>query len=356
MDGKGPTLVSMQYRKLGKTDIEVSSIGLGTMTWGEQNSEAEAFAQMDYALDHGVNFFDTAELYAIPPKAETYGRTEQIIGAWLKKTGRRDEIVLASKVCGPTEWCAHIRAGKSRLDMKNIIAACEASLIRLQTDYLDLYQTHWPDRNTNFFGKSGYQHAAVETFTPIEETLAAMARLVEQGKVRHIGVSNETPWGVMRYLQAGEANDSPRIASIQNPYSLLNRSFEVGLAEMSCREDVGLLAYSPLAFGVLSGKYLNGARPAAARLTLFDSYSRYSGEVAEAATQAYVQLAHTHDLDPAQMALAFILRQPFVCSAIIGATTMAQLVDNIASTELDLSDAVLEGIETIQRRYPNPCP
>ncbi len=348
--------MSLPYRKLGKTDIEVSAICLGTMTWGEQNNEAEAFSQMDYALDQGVNFFDTAELYPIPPKAGTYGRTEKIIGAWLKKTGNRQRIVLASKVCGPTAWCEHIREGKARLDAKNIIAACEASLSRLQTDYLDLYQSHWPDRNANFFGKLGYQHAADEQTTPIEETLEAMDRLIEQGKVRHAGVSNETPWGVMRHVQVSEIAGSTRIASIQNPYNLLNRSFEVGLAEIACREEISLLAYSPLAFGVLSGKYRNGTRPARARLTLFDSYTRYTGEVAEAATQAYVQLAGEHGLDAAEMALAFVLRQPFVCSAIIGATTMAQLTDNIASSALHLSDAVIEGIEAIQRRYPNPCP
>ncbi|MDQ6987389.1 MAG: NADP(H)-dependent aldo-keto reductase [Mariprofundaceae bacterium] len=346
----------MKYRKLGKTDIDVSSICLGSMTWGEQNSQAEAFEQMDYALDQGVNFFDTAELYAIPPKAETYGRTEEIIGAWFKKTGKRQRIVLASKVCGPTVWCEHIRHGKARLNAKNIIAACEASLCRLHTDYLDLYQTHWPDRNANFFGKLGYQHDAEEQKIPIEETLEAMSRLVDQGKVRHVGVSNETPWGVMRHVNLSAGTELARIASIQNPYSLLNRSFEIGLAEIACREHVGLLAYSPLAFGVLSGKYLNGAKPSAARLTLFDSYTRYTGDLAEAATQAYVQLADEHGLDPAQMALAFILRQPFVCSAIIGATTMAQLADNFASSELSLSDAVMEGIEAIHRRYPNPCP
>jgi len=348
--------MTMQYRQLGKTGIEVSSICLGSMTWGEQNSEAEAFAQMDYALDQGINFFDTAELYAIPPKAETYGRTEEIIGAWLKKTGNRQRIVLASKVCGPTAWCEHIREGKARLDAKNIIAACEASLNRLGTDYIDLYQTHWPDRNANFFGKLGYQHDTEEQTIPIEETLEAISRLIEQGKVRNLGVSNETPWGVMQHVNLSAATKLARIASIQNPYSLLNRSFEVGLAEIACREEVGLLAYSPLAFGVLSGKYLNGSRPARARLTLFDSYTRYTGAVAEAATQAYVQLADDHGLDPAQMALAFILRQPFVCSAIIGATTMAQLADNIASSELCLSDAVMEGIEAIHQRYPNPCP
>lgn len=348
--------MSMAYHKLGRTDIEVSAIALGTMTWGEQNTQDEAFRQMDYALDHGINFFDTAELYAIPPRAETYGRTEEMIGEWFKKTGNRDSVILASKVCGPTAWCPHIREGNARLNAKNIISACEASLTRLQTDYLDLYQTHWPDRNTNFFGKSGYQHQASEDMTPIEETLAALDQLIQTGKVRHIGVSNETPWGVMQYLERAEPKGLPRIASIQNPYNLLNRSFEVGLAEIACRENVGLLAYSPLAFGVLSGKYLNGAKPAASRLTLFEAYTRYSGIQADAAIEAYVGLARQHRLDPAQMALAFIRKQPFVTSCIIGATTMQQLKANIASAEITLSDEVIEAIETIHRRCPSPCP
>ncbi len=346
----------MQYRRLGKTDMTVSAIALGTMTWGEQNTAEEAFRQMDYALDQGVNFFDTAELYAIPPKAETYGRTEDIIGQWFKKRGRREEIILASKVCGPTGWCPHIRHGESRLDVKNIITACEKSLQRLQTDYLDLYQTHWPDRHTNFFGKLGYQHDTQELTTPISETLEALNLLLQQGKVRQIGISNETPWGMMQHLNLSEISVLPRIASIQNPYSLLNRSFEVGAAEIACRENVGLLAYSPLAFGMLSGKYLNGAKPEGARLTLFDAYTRYSGEQAELATQAYVKLAIEHGLNPAQMALAFILRQPFVTSVIIGATTMAQLKQNIAAINIELAGIVIEGIEAIHKRYPNPCP
>jgi len=326
------------------------------MTWGEQNSAEEAFVQIDYALDHGVNFIDTAELYAIPPRPETYGRTEAIIGDWFRRTGRRHEVILASKVCGPTGWCPHIREGKARLDKKNIIAACDASLQRLNTDYLDLYQTHWPDRNTNFFGKLGFQHSDDELFTPIEETLDAMQQLVEAGKVRHIGISNETPWGLMQYLHLAEIQAMPPVVSIQNPYNLLNRSFEIGLAEIACREQVGLLAYSPLAFGVLSGKYLDGNRPSGARLTRFEHYTRYSGPVAEEATRAYINVAKKHHLNPAQMALAFIRRQPFVCATIIGATTMQQLADNIASVHIDLSDACLNDIEQIQRRYPNPCP
>ncbi|TLS77139.1 NADP(H)-dependent aldo-keto reductase [Mariprofundus erugo] len=346
----------MIYRKLGSSDLDVPAIALGTMTWGEQNSQQEAFAQMDYALDQGINFFDTAELYAIPPRAETYGRTEEIIGAWFKKTGRRNDVILASKVCGPTGWCPHIRDGKARLNKEHIITACEASLKRLNSDHIDLYQTHWPDRNTNFFGKPGYTHMGNESFTPIEETLEAMQRLVEQGKVRHIGISNETPWGVMQHLHLAETRKLPRITSIQNPYSLLNRSFEIGLAEIACREKTGLLAYSPLAFGVLSGKYLHGQRPEGARLTLFERYGRYSGHEAELATACYVDIAAKHGLSPSVMALAFILRQPFVSSVIIGATTMAQLKENISSHDVRLSDACIADIELVQKRYPNPAP
>ncbi len=348
----------MKYHALGRSDIQVSEIALGTMTWGEQNTPQEAFAQIDCALDHGVNFLDTAELYAIPPRAETYGRTEEIIGAWLAQSGRRDDVVLASKVCGPTDWCPHIRDGKAHLDRHNIIRACEDSLRRLQTDYLDLYQTHWPDRSTNFFGKLGYQHqdAREAAGAPIEETLRAMEILVESGKVRAVGVSNETAWGVMQHLRLAEQQSLPRIVSIQNPYNLLNRSFEIGLAEVACREAVGLLAYSPLAFGVLAGKYLHGRQPAGARLTLFPHYTRYSNAQAEQATVAYVALAAEFALDPAQMALAFIRQQPFVTATIIGATSMAQLQSNLASVELQLPDACVEQIEAIHRRFPNPCP
>jgi len=346
----------MKYNRMGTSDLCVSEICLGTMTWGQQNSAADACAQMDYAVDNGINFFDTAELYAIPPTAESYGRTEAIIGNWLRNTGRRQDVILASKVCGPTGWCPHIRHGQARLDADNIIAACEASLKRLQTDYLDLYQTHWPDRNTNFFGQRGYQHRHNETATPIEATLDAMQSLVQAGKVRHIGISNETPWGMMQHLHLSDTKALPRIASIQNPYNLLNRSFETGLAEIACREQVGLLAYSPLAFGVLSGKYLHGNKPAGSRLALFEHYTRYSSPEAERATQAYIRIARTYDLDPAQMALAFIRQQPFVCATIIGATGMQQLAANISSREITLSEPCLAAIERIHSQCPNPCP
>jgi len=346
----------MKYNLLGKTELQVSEICLGSMTWGEQNSAADAFVQMNYALENGINFFDTAELYAIPPKAETYGATESIIGQWLKETGNREQVILASKVCGPTEWCPHIRDGKARLNRKHLIEACEGSLRRLNTDYIDLYQTHWPDRNCNYFGKLDYRHKREESATAIDETLEALKSLVDSGKVRHIGVSNETPWGTMQHLQCAESLGLPRIASIQNPYNLLNRSYEIGLAEISCREKVGLLAYSPLAFGTLSGKYLNGNRPSGSRLSLFEHYARYSNDRGKQATQDYVELAVKQGLDPAQMALAFIRQQPFVASTIIGATTQQQLADNIASHRITLSDACISEIQSIHNSNPNPCP
>jgi len=346
----------MQKRTLGRTDLEVSLICLGSMTWGEQNTQQQAFEQLDYALAHGVNFIDTAELYAIPPCAETYGRTEQIIGEWLRRRGRRDDVIIASKIAGPGQgWVDHIRGGRTRFDRANIVSALDESLQRLQTDYIDLYQLHWPERPTNFFGQLGYQGGA-EAFTPIGETLQVLAEQVQAGKIRHIGLSNETPWGVMRFLASAEAQGLPRVVSVQNPYSLLNRSFEIGLAEVAMREQVGLLAYSPLGFGVLSGKYLHGARPAGARITRWPHYERYSNPQALAATEAYVTLAHEHALDPAQMALAYVNSRPFLTSNIIGATSMDQLRSNIASASLKLGDEVLEGIEAIHRRWPNPAP
>jgi aryl-alcohol dehydrogenase-like predicted oxidoreductase len=347
----------MQYRLLGQTNLKVSQICLGTMTWGQQNTQEDGFAQMDYAVEHGINFFDTAELYSIPPNADTYGSTETIIGNWFKARGKRDQIVLASKVVGPgADWIPHIRHGQTRLDRKNIEAALHASLQRLQTEYLDLYQLHWPDRNTNFFGRLGYQHQADENPIPIEETLEVLNDLVKAGKVRHIGVSNETPWGVMAFVRASEQRNWPRLVSVQNPYNLLNRSFEIGLAEIAMRERVGLLAYSPTGFGVLSGKYLRGQQPPGARISLWPNYSRYTNPQANAATQAYVGLARLHGLDPVQMALAYVNSRDFLTSTIIGATSMAQLSSNIASAELVLSPEVLQGIEAIHTQHPNPSP
>lgn len=346
----------MEFRHLGKTDLKVSLICLGTMTWGEQNTQDEGFAQMDYALDHGVNFFDTAELYSIPPHSKTYGSTETIIGNWFKLRKIRDKVILASKVAGPSTGLAHIRQGHNRLDRKNIEDALHASLQRLQTDYLDLYQLHWPDRDTNYFGKLGYEHNPDDRPVPIEETLGVLDDLVKAGKVRHIGLSNETPWGVMRFLRESERHEWPRVVSVQNPYNLLNRSFEIGLAEVAIREQVGLLAYSPTGFGVLSGKYLHNKHPDGARITLWPDYSRYTNPQATAATQAYVELAQQLGLDPVQMSLAYVNSRDFLTSTIIGATNMDQLRSNIASAELVLSAEVLQAIEEIHTQYPNPSP
>jgi aryl-alcohol dehydrogenase-like predicted oxidoreductase len=344
----------MRTRKLGPTDLDVTRICLGTMTWGEQNTEAEAHEQLDYAVAQGINFIDAAEMYPVPPKAETQGRTEQYLGTWLKARGNRDQLVIATKVIGPGEF-PWLRGGP-RLDRASVLAACDTSLQRLQTDYIDLYQVHWPARSTNYFGQLNYRATNDRAATPIEETFGALAELVQQGKVRHIGISNETPWGVAEYFRLAREKNLPRPVSIQNPYSLLNRSFEVGLSEFSHRDKLGLLAYSPLAFGALSGKYLGGARPPQGRLTLFARFSRYNGEHADHAVGEYVALARQHGLDPAQMALAFVTARPFTTSTIIGATTMEQLRSNIASSEIKLSDEVLQGIEAIHKRYTIPCP
>lgn len=344
----------MEMRRLGRSDLFVSQIGLGTMTWGEQNTRDEAFAQLDYALEQGINLIDTAEMYPVPPRAATQGRTETYIGEWLKARGTRSHVVLATKVSGRSDWLPWIRGGPV-LSREHIHAACDASLKRLQTDVIDLYQVHWPDRPTNYFGKLEYKHQEAEQIA-IETTLAALDELVRAGKVRYLGVSNETPWGVAEYLRAAAAGVGPRIHSVQNPYNLLNRSFEIGLSEFAHREDTGLLAYSPLAFGVLSGKYLGGKRPEGARLTLFSRFSRYTNPRAEAATAAYVDLARKHGLDPAQMALAYVNTRPFLTANLIGATTMEQLKTNIASLNVELSDEVLAGIEEIHKQNPNPAP
>lgn len=343
----------MQTRPLGDTGIDVSRLCLGTMTFGEQNSEAEAHEQLDRATAFGINFIDTAEMYPVPPKAETQGLTEAYVGSWLKARGTRDDVILATKVAGP--GLDHIRGGP-RLTREHIHQAIDASLTRLNTDYVDLYQLHWPDRNANFFGKLGYQVKEDEDATSLEESLSALKELVDAGKVRAVGLSNETPWGVMHALSLADRLGLPRVASVQNPYSMLNRSYEVGLAEISHRERVGLLAYSPLAFGVLSGKYLDGAQPPKGRLTLFERFKRYTSPLADEATRAYVEIAREHGLDPAQMALAYVNSRPFLTSNIIGATTMEQLESNLASESLKLGDEVLEAIEAVHTRLPNPSP
>ena len=308
------------------------------------------------AQDLGVNFIDTAEMYPVPPMAETYTRTEQYIGNWLSQRGNRDKVILATKVASRADWLDYIRDGNIRLDRKNIEAAVNASLKRLQTDHIDLYQLHWPDRNTNYFGKLGYEYAPKDKPVPIEETITVMDELVKSGKIRHYGLSNETPWGAMKFVQLAEHHGYNRPVSIQNPYSLLNRSYEIGLSEVSHHEDMGLLAYSPLGFGVLSGKYLGGASPAGARLTLFERFTRYSNDNAVRATQDYVTIAKRHQLDPAQMALAYVNSRSFLTSNIIGATTLEQLKSNIESINLQLSDEVLQEIEAVHQNNPNPSP
>lgn len=344
----------MQYTKLPHSSLEISKLCLGTMTFGEQNTQADAFSQLDYALERGINFIDTAEMYPVPPKAETQGKTEAFIGNWLEKSGKREKVVLATKVAGPRN-VPYIRDNMA-LDHRHIHQAIDDSLSRLKTDYIDLYQLHWPQRQTNTFGQLNYPYPDKQEEVTLIETLEALSDLVRMGKVRYIGVSNETPWGLMTYLRLAEKHDLPRMVSIQNPYNLLNRSFEVGLSEISHHEGVKLLAYSPMAFGVLSGKYLNGARPTGARCSLFERFQRYFTPQGLQATEAYVNLAREFGLDPAQMALAFVNQRPFVAANIIGATNLQQLKTNIDSLELELSEELLLKIQEIGTRYSNPCP
>lgn len=346
----------MKYNFIPNTNIRVSRICLGTMTWGRQNNTDEAFAQMDYALAQGVNFFDTAELYPVPAKKELYAVTEEIIGKWFKERGKRNEVILASKIAGPAPFTKHIRTTGFSPD--SIREAVEGSLQRLQTDYLDLYQLHWPERVTNYFGQRGFPDNTDDAWKDnIHQVLETLSELVQSGKVRHIGISNETPWGTMRYLEEHKVHAHlPRVLTIQNPYCLLNRLFEVGLSEICSRSKMGLLAYSPLGFGVLSGKYLGGVIPRKSRLDLFPNYNRYSGETAVQATEAYAELAKKHGLSLAQMSLAFVNTRPFVTANIIGATSMEQLQENIDSIDVDLSAELLEGIEAIHQRIPNPAP
>ncbi len=346
----------MLYSKLPLTDIEVSKICLGTMTWGNQNTESDGHEQMNYAVEQGVNFFDTAELYPIPAHHDRKSKTEKIIGTWFQKKRIRDKIILATKIAGKAEFTNFIRT--TGFSKESLINAVEGSLERLQTDYIDLYQLHWPERNTNFFGQRGYVHEAADfwedNFHQVLETLRDLKR---EGKIREVGISNETPWGVMRFLEESKVHTTlPRVITIQNPYSLLNRQFEIGLSEIAHRENLGLLAYSPLGFGVLSGKYLGDRLPENSRLKLFPNYKRYSGETAVKATQKYYKLARENDLSLAQMSLAYVNTRPFLTSNIIGATGMRQLKENIDSIHVQLTAAVLDEIEKIHNEMPNPAP
>lgn len=346
----------MKYTTLPNSNIKVSKICLGTMTWGNQNTQDEGFSQMDYALNQGVNFFDTAELYPVPANAETYAETERIIGNWFKKTGNRDQVVLASKIAGSGDYTAHVRTnGFSPSALKE---AVNNSLKRLQTDYIDLYQLHWPERQTNFFGVRDYKHNPDDAWTDnFKEILETLNGFINEGKIREIGISNEKAWGTMRYLEESKTNSLPRVSTIQNAYSLLNRTFEGDLAELSIRENVGLLAYSPLASGSLSGKYMNGKVPKNSRFDLFPRFSgRYSSPQAIEATKAYFKIAKAHDISLTQMSLAFINQQPFITGNIIGATNLEQLKENIDSINITLSDAIIEQINEVHNTYPNPAP
>ena len=344
----------MNYKKLGNTDINVSTICLGTMTWGEQNTQSEAFEQMNYSLENGVNFWDTAELYAVPPKAETYGHTETIIGNWFEETKKRKDVILASKVGGPSR--KYMRNGENSFTGKNLEEALHGSLERLKTDYIDLYQLHWPERNVNNFGKLGYEHKENE-WNKFEDVLKNLKKFIEQGKIRYVGLSNETPWGVMNYLQLAKDKDLPRMMAIQNPYSLLNRSYEVGLAEVSIRENIGCLAYSPLASGYLSGKYRNKQFPKGSRMERdFDFWTRYRKPNMENAVEDYYKISQKYDLDMSQMSIKFCEVQDFMTSVIIGATTMEQLKTNVESVKVNLDSEVIKEINNVQKKYPNPCP
>ncbi|WP_081208511.1 aldo/keto reductase [Salegentibacter sediminis] len=344
----------MKYTNLPNTDLKVSKICLGTMTWGEQNTETEGHEQIDLALEKGVNFLDTAEMYSVPARPETQGRTEEIIGTWLNKTKRRDEIVLASKIVGPGEYVAHIRE-KLDYSKDTLEDALDKSLKRLQTDVIDIYQLHWPERQTNFFGKRGFSVSEGEEWEEnFEEVLSNLQDFVKKGKIKYIGLSNETPYGLMRFLEESK-KDLPRVLTVQNPYNLLNRKDEIGLTEVLHRENVGYLPYSPLGMGVLTGKHLDGIQKNT-RLDLFPQYKRYSNEQTVKATRAYSEIAKKHGLSFAQMSLAFINQQPFVTSNIIGATNLKQLTENIESIDLELSPELIEEINAVHESIPNPAP
>jgi len=345
----------MRYNSFGTTGFNISKVTLGTMTWGRQNTEAEGHAQMDYAVERGVNAFDAAELYAIPSTAETWGKTESIIGSWFKVTGKRKDIFMASKVAGPAAFAAHIRNGNLGFSSAQIDEALSGSLERLQTDYLDLYQLHWPARKVNFFGKRGLHSISNDEWEDnFLEILTKMDGLIKAGTIRHWGLSNETPWGVMRVLHLADVNGLPRPVSIQNPYSLLSRGFEVGLAEVCLRENIAGFHYSPLGMGRLTGKYLDGTASKQARLNVFPQYTRYSNDNALEATKAYAEVAKKHALNMTEMALAFVNDRDFTQSNIIGATSVEQLKTNIDSVALTLSNEVLKDLEAVQQRWPNP--
>ncbi len=345
----------MKYTTLPNSDIKVSKICLGTMTWGNQNTEAEGHQQMDFALEKGVNFFDTAELYSVPATPETYGATEKIIGSWFKKTGNREKVILATKIAGGGDYTAHIR--KDGFSKRALKEALEGSLKRLQTDYIDLYQLHWPERGVNCFGVRDYpfQTATKEAENHLE-ILEALNGFVKEGKIKQVGLSNESPWGTMKYLQTAKDYNLPRMSTIQNSYSLIHRAYEYGMSEVSLRENIGLLVYSPLAFGVLSGKYIGGKTPDGARVTLFPRFDRYSSEQSEEAVKKYQDIATKHGLSLAQLSLAFVNQLPFVTSNIIGATNLIQLKENIESINIDLSDDILKEIEKVHSIIPNPAP
>ena len=349
----------MKYKKLGTTDLDVSLICLGTMTWGTQNSEKDAFEQMDYSVSQGINFFDTAELYAVMPRKETYGKTEEILGNWFQEKKNRDKIILASKIASKSDGLEWIREGSENLgfDKKNMNAAIDASLKRLKTDYIDLYQLHWPERKVPKFGQLDYKYdPADNTWTAIEEVLFNLNKLVKDGKVRHVGLSNETPWGMMKFLEVAEQKSLPRMMSIQNVYSLVNRVFDIGHSEVSIKENFGLLAYSPLAGGRLSGKYIGGTNPKNARYTLWPRrFSRHHTERGEKAIDKYVDLANKYRIPPSTFANAFVNDRPFVTSNIIGATTMDQLKENIDSIDVMLDENMLKEIEDVHLTNPNPC-
>ena len=345
----------MQYNLLPNTEIKISKICLGTMTYGNQNTEKEGHEQMDYAFENGINFFDTAELYPVPASAKTQGETERIIGTWFKKKGNRDKIILASKIAGPGDYTKHIRENMS-FTKKHIDKAIESSLRRMQTEYIDLYQLHWPERRTNTFGIRGFIYSDSDPWKEnFEEILDALNHHIKLGNIRHIGLSNENPWGVMKFLELSKKS-LPKMITIQNPYSLLNRLFEIGNAEICIKENIGLLAYSPLGFGVLSGKYLAGKMPKNSRLKLFPNLSRFAGEQSMNATEMYMNIANKSGISLTHIALAFVNSRPFVTSNIIGASKLSQLKENIESININLSEEIFREIESVQTLIPNPAP